>query len=99
MDLFLDELSAVKSALGVKRHHILGHGWGGMLALTALSRGVPEEKQAVASLSLASVPPSYRQLIQDRQRRVREVLDTLWHSSDIIIAVKVHQSVLVYHAK
>lgn len=72
MDLFLDELSAVKSALGVKRHHILGHGWGGMLALTALSRGVPEEKQAVASLSLASVPPSYRQLIQDRQRRVRE---------------------------
>ena len=73
MDLFLDELSAVKSALGVKRHHLLGHGWGGMLALTALSKAAPEKRDAVASLSLASVPPSYQQLIQDRQRRVREI--------------------------
>lgn len=72
LELFLDELRAVKSALGLERCHVLGHGWGGMLALTALSRATEEEKQAVASLSLASVPPSYKQLIQDRQKRVRD---------------------------
>lgn len=70
MDLFVAELSAVRSALGLKRHHILGHGWGGMLALTALDRAAPEERESVASVALASTPPSYQQLIQDRQNRV-----------------------------
>lgn len=77
VDLFLEELGAVKRALGLKRHHVVGHGWGGMLALTALARSTAEEKEAVASLALASTPPSYRALVQDRQRRARELPDEL----------------------
>ena len=71
--LFLDELAAVKTALGLSqaRHHVLGHGWGGMLALDALAKSVPEERGSVASMTLASVPPSYARLVGDRQQRVR----------------------------
>ncbi|BDA40775.1 Proline iminopeptidase [Coccomyxa sp. Obi] len=77
VDLFLEELGMVKRALGLKRHHVMGHGWGGMLALTALARSTAEEKEAVASLALASTPPSYQSLVQDRQRRARELSDEL----------------------
>lgn len=70
MELFVEELGAVKTALGLGRHHVYGHGWGGMLAITALSRASREERENVASLTLASTPPSYRQLVQDRQQRV-----------------------------
>jgi pimeloyl-ACP methyl ester carboxylesterase len=71
--LFLEELAAVRTALGLSqaRHHVLGHGWGGMLALDALSHSAPEQRSAVASLALASVPPSYARLVADRRRRVR----------------------------
>ena len=78
--LFREELGAVKAALGLSqtRHHVLGHGWGGMLALDALAHSsTPEQRGAVASLSLASVPPSYARLVADRQRRVRFVVATL----------------------
>ncbi|CAL8466923.1 g6459 [Coccomyxa elongata] len=77
MDLFVEELGMVKRALGLKRHHVMGHGWGGMLALTALARSTAEDKDAVASLALASTPPSYQLLVQDRQRRVSELPDDL----------------------
>lgn len=72
MDLFVEELGMVKRALGLERHHVMGHGWGGMLALTALVRSTAEDKEALASLALASTPPSYQSLVQDRQRRVRD---------------------------
>jgi proline-specific peptidase len=56
VQLFLDEVAAVRDALGLERIHLLGQSWGGMLAFEyMLSR-----PQGVASLiicdSLSSVP-------------------------------------------
>ncbi|MFN8592514.1 MAG: alpha/beta fold hydrolase [Thermomicrobiales bacterium] len=41
IDLFLTELAAVRAALGLDRIHLLGHSWGGMLALESALSGAP----------------------------------------------------------
>ncbi|NCD33064.1 MAG: alpha/beta fold hydrolase [Spartobacteria bacterium] len=63
-DLFLDELEAVRRVLGLKRVHILGQSWGGMLALQ-YALGKPE---GVMSLTLASATPCTRQWIEEANR-------------------------------
>ena len=44
-------------------------GWGGMLALTALAAASEEQRALVQSVILTATPPSYRQLIADRQQK------------------------------
>jgi proline-specific peptidase len=57
LGLFLEELAAVREAAGLEHFHLLGHGWGGMLALEyALLR-----PSGLQSLILASAPASMRQ--------------------------------------
>ena len=56
LDLFLEELQAVRDAAGLARYHLLGHGWGGMLALEyALARPGGLESLVLAD-TVASVP-------------------------------------------
>ena len=50
LDTFVSELSAVRSALGLERVHLLGQSWGGMLALEHVLSGAP----GITSLTLAS---------------------------------------------
>jgi proline iminopeptidase len=54
IDLFVEELSVVRRTLGLNQVHLLGHGWGGMLALEHALRGAP----GLASLTLVSTTPS-----------------------------------------
>lgn len=54
VDLFLEELSVVRRTLGINELHLLGHAWGGMLALEHTLSGAP----GLASLILLSTPPS-----------------------------------------
>ncbi len=56
LELFIEELRAVRAAAGLDRCHVLGHGWGGILALEyALAR--PEGLESlVLSSTVASVP-------------------------------------------
>jgi L-proline amide hydrolase len=62
--LFVEELAAVREAAGFERVHLLGHGWGGMLAMEyALA-----EPDAVHSLVLASVPASMLQWRRETTR-------------------------------
>jgi pimeloyl-ACP methyl ester carboxylesterase len=68
LDLYLNELEAVVAAAKFKNFHLLGHGWGGMLALTAVEQG---RLEGVASLTLLSTPPSYKSLVTDRLKNVR----------------------------
>ncbi|MDD5556776.1 MAG: proline iminopeptidase-family hydrolase [bacterium] len=64
VDLFLEELAAVRAALGLERLHILGQSWGGMLAMQyALTRPA-----GVASLVIASSPASMRQWVAEANR-------------------------------
>lgn len=78
MNLFVEELSAVRTALDLHRVHLFGQSWGGMLALEYLL-GKP---QGVASLILASAPASSAQWAEETGRLraelppgVREILD------------------------
>ena len=64
MELFVDEVGAVRNALGLERVHLLGHSWGGMLALAyALT-----QPAGVASLILASTTASAPQWIGEADR-------------------------------
>ena len=42
-----------------------------MLALTALAAATEEQRAQVQSITLTATPPSYSQLVADRQQRVR----------------------------
>ena len=55
-DTFVDELVALRRHLGLDRLHLLGHSWGGWLALESVLR--PEFQQGLVSLILASTCPS-----------------------------------------
>jgi L-proline amide hydrolase len=56
LELFLEELEAVRSAAGLARCHVLGHGWGGMLALEYALRAPAGLGGLVLSSAIASVP-------------------------------------------
>ena len=43
-----------------------------MLALTALAAATEEQRAQVQSITLTATPPSYQQLVSDRQQRVRD---------------------------
>jgi pimeloyl-ACP methyl ester carboxylesterase len=64
--LFLDELARIRQALGLARLHLLGHAWGGLLAMEHVLGG----SAGVGSLALASSPaPAAREgeaTIRDR---------------------------------
>src|SRR5215472_3799428 len=67
--LFLHELAAVRRALRLTRVHVLGHSWGGMLALEHVLAGA----EGVRSLVLASTPVNMRQWVHEA-RHLRSLL-------------------------
>ncbi len=78
MDTFVEEVSAVREALGLDRVHLLGHSWGGCLALQ-YALGQPA---GLASLVLASTCASLpafametRRLKESLPADVQEVID------------------------
>jgi len=77
VDLFVDEVSAVRGALELDRVHLFGNSWGGMLAMEyALT-----QPAGLASLALASAPASIPQWIEEtaklRAELPRDVQETL----------------------
>jgi proline-specific peptidase len=69
VDLFVDELRAVRDALGLDRVHILGQSWGGMLLLEyALT-----QPEGVASLTLASTTSSIPAWVSEANRLLAEL--------------------------
>ena len=69
MDTFVDEVAAVRSALGLDRVHLLGHSWGGWLALE-YALGQPS---GLVSLVLASTCASVPAFATET-RRLKEFL-------------------------
>lgn len=64
VELFLEELAAVRQALRLDRVHILGHSWGGMLAMEyALTRPA-----GVLSMVVADSPASIPQWVAEANR-------------------------------
>jgi len=82
VELFLEELATVRQELGLDHIHLLGHSWGGMLAMEyALTK--PE---GLASLILASSPASIPQWIAEANRLRKDlpqdVEETLRHHEE-----------------
>jgi L-proline amide hydrolase len=64
IQLYVDELNALRSALGLDRIHLLGQSWGGMLGLEyALT-----QPQGLESLTVASSPASMIQWVEEANR-------------------------------
>lgn len=61
VDRFVDELEPIRAALGVPRWHVMGHSWGGTVALEYGARQPP----ALAGLCLASPLISTRSWLGD----------------------------------
>jgi proline-specific peptidase len=78
VELFVDEVGAVREALGLDRVHLFGNSWGGMLAMEyALT-----QPAGLESLVLASAPASIPQWVEETGRlraqlpaEVKAVLD------------------------
>jgi proline-specific peptidase len=82
VELFRDELTTVRQELGLDHIHLLGHSWGGMLAMEyALT-----QPAGLASLILASSPASIPQWIAEanrlREELPQEVEETLRHHEE-----------------
>ena len=61
VDLFVEEVAAVREALGLDRVHLFGHSWGGMLAMSyALTR-----PSGLASLVVGHSPSSIPQWVEE----------------------------------
>jgi L-proline amide hydrolase len=82
VELFLEELATVRQELGLDHIHLLGHSWGGMLAMEyALT-----QPEGLGSLILASSPASIPQWIAEANRLRKElpqdVEETLRHHEE-----------------
>lgn len=64
VELFVEEVAAVRQSLGLERIHLLGQSWGGMLALETVLRGAT----GIAGLVLADTPVSIPQWISEANR-------------------------------
>jgi proline-specific peptidase len=64
VELYVEEVDAVRQALGLDRIHLLGQSWGGMLAMEyALT-----QPKGLASLTVASSPASMIQWVEEANR-------------------------------
>jgi pimeloyl-ACP methyl ester carboxylesterase len=64
IETYVDELAAVRSQLGLDRVHLLGHSWGGMLALEYLFT----KPAGIKSLTLASSLSSTKRWTEEAER-------------------------------
>jgi proline-specific peptidase len=78
MERFVEELSAVRQALGLGRVHLYGHSWGGWLAIEYLlhhQQGVAGAVLASTSASIAEFVAGTRHLRSLLSKDVQETLD------------------------
>jgi proline-specific peptidase len=78
VDLFRDEVAAVREQLRLDRIHLLGTSWGGMLALEHVLSGAQGIVSLILSSTLASIDEwvaEQKRLVADLPPEVRAVLD------------------------
>lgn len=67
-DTWVDELEALRIHLGLKKVHLLGQSWGGMLAITYISDRKPE---GIQSVILSSTLPSSQLWGKEQHRMIK----------------------------
>ena len=76
-ELYVEEVGAVREALGLERVHVLGHSWGGMLGMQYAATRPDGLVSLVVQSSPPSVPAWMGELAQLRAELPREVDETL----------------------
>lgn len=82
-DTFVEEMDVVRAGLGLDRVHILGHSWGGMLAMEHAAARPDDVRGVVLSSAPASVPRiarETREMVAGLPSEVREVIER--HEAD-----------------
>jgi proline iminopeptidase len=90
IDRFADEVDEVRAALGLDRIHLLGHSWGGWLALEWVTRG--DLPAGLQSLILASTSPSLPQFERNAHARKAEL------PAEILAAMEPFEAAGDFHA-
>ena len=78
IDRFADEVEAVRSGLGLDRMHLLGHSWGGFLAIEYMLRRPPGVVSLVLSSTAASAAAFAREargLVANLPEDTRETIE------------------------
>ena len=101
LERFVSELATVRQTLGLSQVHLLGHSWGGMLAIDHAIAN----QEGIISLVLSSVPVSIPRYVSD----IRLLRDRLPHSTlevllrhergDTIEAAAYQDSVLAFRQR
>ena len=76
-ELFVEEVDAVREALGLERVHVLGHSWGGMLGMQYAAGRPDGLVSLVVESSPASVPAWLEEIQRLRSELPREIETTL----------------------
>jgi proline-specific peptidase len=69
VELYVEEVDVVRSALGLDDIHLLGQSWGGMLAMEYMVR----QPKGIASVTIASSPASMIQWVDEANRLRRDL--------------------------
>jgi L-proline amide hydrolase len=77
LDVFRDEVAAVRDQLGLERVHLLGTSWGGMLAQEHVLSGAPGIVSLVLSSTLASIDQWAAQQLELRAELPPEVIEVM----------------------
>jgi proline-specific peptidase len=77
LDVFREEVVAVRTHLGLERIHLLGTSWGGMLALEHVLSGATGIQSLILSSTLASIEEWVREMKRLRGELPPEVVSTL----------------------
>ncbi len=78
METFVEEVAAIRAALGLDQVHLLGHSWGGWLALEYALRRPAGLASLVLASTCASIPAfaaETRRLKQSLPRETQEIID------------------------
>jgi proline-specific peptidase len=78
MDTFVEEVAAVRDAIGLERVHLLGHSWGGWLALEYALRRPPGLASLILASTCASLPAfaaATKRLKESLPAAVQEMID------------------------
>ncbi len=77
VELYLEEIEAVREALGLAHCHLIGHSWGGMLAMAYAAQRPRGLADLIAESAPASVPFWLTEIDRLRAELPRDVEDTL----------------------
>jgi proline-specific peptidase len=77
IERFVEEVHAVRRALSLERIHLLGHSWGGWLAIEYMVSKPPGVMGLILASTSASIPEAARETARLKAGLPREVLQTM----------------------